>query len=138
MFGTSASAQESKVPMARRPSALPAGRKGDDDRGMSEPRMSGRGHAGLLGANADPRTAALLAGLIGPCPACGNGRLRVVFDGELTNFLCLECQACWHPERASVRRVDHAVCPGCPSYPRCRPDGDALIAARGHTGRVVI
>lgn len=123
--------------MARRPSALSAEREGDDDRDMSEPQVSGRGHADLLGPNADTRTAALLAGLIGPCPACGNGRLRVVFDGDLTNFLCTECRACWHPERASVQRVDHAGCPGCLSYPRCRPDAEALIAAGGHTGRVV-
>jgi uncharacterized protein (DUF983 family) len=48
----------------------------------------------------------LLAGLIGPCPQCGNGRFEAVSDGELTNLLCPGCGACWHAEVASVRRVD--------------------------------
>lgn len=34
------------------------------------------------------QTVTLLAGLIGPCPACGNGRFQAVSDGELTNLLC--------------------------------------------------
>jgi len=60
-----------------------------------------------------------LASIVGPCPICGNGRLRAVFDGELTNFLCIQCKVCWHGELASVRRVDPATCAGCPSRVVC-------------------
>ena len=30
----------------------------------------------------------ILAGLVGPCPACGSGTLEPVFDGEHFNFRC--------------------------------------------------
>ena len=59
------------------------------------------------------QTATILASLIGPCPACGNGRLRPVSDGELANFLCETCGACWHAERDRVSQVDASTCPGC-------------------------
>jgi hypothetical protein len=69
----------------------------------------------------------VLASVVGPCPICGNGRLRAVFDGELTNFLCIQCKACWHGDLTWVRRVEPATCPGCPSQPVClaaRPGTD--------------
>jgi ribosomal protein S27E len=69
--------------------------------------------------------AELLASVVGPCPICGNGHLRAVFDGELTNFLCIQCKACWHGDLAWVHRVEPVNCPGCPSRPVC------LAAARG-------
>ena len=40
----------------------------------------------------------MLSLLVGPCLECGDGRLEPVFDGELSNFLCRNCGACWHPE----------------------------------------
>jgi hypothetical protein len=54
-----------------------------------------------------------LALVVGPCPECGEGTLQPVFDTELTNFLCRDCGACWHPELAWVHRVNPATCPGC-------------------------
>lgn len=57
--------------------------------------------------------------LVGPCPECGNGRLQTVHDGEATNFLCLACGNCWHPELEWVNRVNPATCPGCPSSAIC-------------------
>lgn len=64
-------------------------------------------------------TRALLAGLIGPCPECGNGTLRPVAVRATTNFLCQECGACWHAEFDWVRRVDPESCPGCPVRGLC-------------------
>lgn len=66
----------------------------------------------------DARTR-LLAGLVGPCPECRNGTLEAVSDGDQTNFLCVNCGRCWHPEMAWVSRVDPVTCPGCPSRPTC-------------------
>ena len=60
-----------------------------------------------------------LALLVGPCPDCDNGRLEAVTDREMTNFLCGECGACWHPELDWVHRVDPATCPGCPERSVC-------------------
>jgi hypothetical protein len=65
------------------------------------------------------KSATLLAGLVGPCPGCGNGRFKAVSDGELTNLLCGDCGACWHPEMTSVHRVDPVACPGCASRAVC-------------------
>jgi hypothetical protein len=64
-------------------------------------------------------TVSVLACLVGPCPQCGNGRLRAVSDGEATNFLCPDCGACWHPELDWVARVDPLTCPGCEHRARC-------------------
>ena len=64
----------------------------------------------------------LLSLLTGPCPHCGNGSLRATSDGELTNFLCLRCGACWHAELAWVKRIDPTSCPGCQYRGLCRPD----------------
>lgn len=52
------------------------------------------------------------------CPACA-GRLRVVSDEEMTNFLCRECGRCWHVELSRVSRVDPTTCPGCPFLEAC-------------------
>lgn len=66
--------------------------------------------------NENPDTLALL---VGPCPECGNGRLRAVDEGAATNFLCMACGVCWHPELDWVSRVDPATYSGCPSRPVC-------------------
>ena len=66
------------------------------------------------------KTPVLLAGLIGPCPECGNGRFEAVSDGELSNLLCMNCGACWHPEVSLVQRVDPAGCAGCASRQVCQ------------------
>ena len=71
------------------------------------------------------KTATLLASLVGPCPECGNGRLETVFDGALTNLLCRECRACWHPEVALVHRVDPLGCAGCGSRSICEAGAQA-------------
>lgn len=55
----------------------------------------------------------------GPCPACGNGRLEAVFDGDLTNFLCCNCGSCWRTELGWVHQVNPAHCPGCASLSIC-------------------
>lgn len=60
-----------------------------------------------------------LAGLVGPCPGCGNGRFQAVSDGEPTNLLCGACGACWHAEVSLVHRVDPAGCRGYASRSVC-------------------
>lgn len=65
----------------------------------------------------------MLAGRIGPCPVCGNGRLTSVSDGEETNFLCTECGCCWHVGLGWIDRVNPETCPGCPSRPICESSG---------------
>lgn len=79
------------------------------------------------------QNACMLAGIIGPCPECGNGRLEAVFDGVATNFLCRRCGTCWHAELEWVHRVNPATCPGCPAREVCaaarRPFGQALTEA---------
>lgn len=62
----------------------------------------------------------MLAGRIGPCPTCRNGRLTPVTDGENTNFLCAACGSCWHVALGWVDRVNPDTCPGCPSQAACR------------------
>ena len=61
----------------------------------------------------------MLAGRIGPCPTCGNGRLSPVSDGEETNLLCQECGSCWHLAFGWIARVNPGTCPGCPSQSTC-------------------
>jgi len=75
-------------------------------------------------------TVCMLAGLIGPCPECGNGRLEAVFDGETSNLLCRSCGNCWHSELSWVQRVDPATCPGCASRNVC-------VAARRRYGEAL-
>ena len=89
------------------------------------------------GADDDDRVDAntrMLAGRIGPCPSCGNGRLSPVSDGEETNFLCRECGACWHVSLGWVDRVNPATCPGCASRDVCEsarvPYDERYTAAR--------
>lgn len=78
-------------------------------------------------------TVSLLAGLVGPCPDCGNGRLIAVTDGELVNFLCPGCGACWHPELDWVHRVNPDTCPGCIHRDVCQ----AAIRPYARHGEVV-
>jgi hypothetical protein len=47
------------------------------------------------------------------CRICGWARLLPLHDGELTNFLCPNCGACWHVEQGWMYRVNPATCPGC-------------------------
>ena len=57
--------------------------------------------------------------VVGPCPECGNGRVKAVSDGERTNVLCPACGACWHGGRDRITRVDPATCPKCESQSTC-------------------
>ena len=79
-------------------------------------------------------TTRMLAGRIGPCPTCGNGRLSPAFDGEETNFLCQECGSCWHLALGWVDRVNPQTCPGCPERPVCEsalvPFGELYTSLR--------
>jgi hypothetical protein len=50
---------------------------------------------------------------LGGCPSCGWVRLLPVNDGELANFPCPDCGACWHVDRGRMHRVDPPACPGC-------------------------
>lgn len=70
--------------------------------------------------------AVLLAGIVGPCPNCGNGHLEPVRQGDATNFLCRSCRSCWHGEAEWVARVDPRTCDGCPMRDICGPGEDAL------------
>ncbi len=54
------------------------------------------------------------------CPACGGRELETVSDGEVTNFWCPACAACWHVTMGRVVRVDPLACPGCPHREECR------------------
>ena len=76
----------------------------------------------------------LLAGLVGPCPECHEGKLQANFDGEQTNFLCRSCGLCWHPELDWVSRVNPSTCPGCPERDICttpsRAYGTTPVTAR--------
>jgi uncharacterized Zn finger protein len=40
------------------------------------------------------------------CNDCGAEGLVVVADGDLVDFRCPACGACWHMELGWVRRVD--------------------------------
>jgi len=76
----------------------------------------------------------MLAGRIGPCPTCGNGRLAAVSDGEQTNFLCHGCGSCWRVELGWTDRVNPENCPGCASRTVCEdplaPYGERLGGTR--------
>jgi hypothetical protein len=73
----------------------------------------------------DDYVAQLYRIVVGPCPECGDGRVKAVYDGKLTNVLCPTCGACWHGEVDGISRVDPAVCPGCDSRSVC-------VVARSH------
>lgn len=53
------------------------------------------------------------------CPRCGGTDLTAVDDGELTNFFCRDCVACWHVELDYIHRVDATTCPGCERLGTC-------------------
>ena len=42
------------------------------------------------------------------CPDCGKEEFVVVIDGDIVDFRCTACDACWHVELGWVRRVDLA------------------------------
>jgi CBS domain-containing protein len=55
------------------------------------------------------------------CPQCDSDSLRPVINAaEETNFLCLQCRACWHLVSGELARVDQHGCPGCPDRHFCR------------------
>lgn len=54
------------------------------------------------------------------CPDCGADTLVAVSDGELTNFVCTACFACWHYELGSIYRTPVVTCPGCRLSNVCR------------------
>ncbi len=39
------------------------------------------------------------------CPSCRSTRLQPVSDGETVNFVCVDCEGCWHVELGRVWRV---------------------------------
>lgn len=53
------------------------------------------------------------------CPTCEHNVMEAVSDGEMTNFRCLSCGACWHIELGWVSRVDPSTCPGCEHRTEC-------------------
>jgi hypothetical protein len=61
------------------------------------------------------------------CPTCGSNRIRIVSDGDYTNFLCEGCGRCWHVDFGRVSRVDPLSCAGCADQLLCAarlPEGD--------------
>ena len=54
------------------------------------------------------------------CPSCGPVEVFPVFDGELTNYYCPLCGACWHYGPGSVTPVQPETCPGCQVELVCR------------------
>ena len=64
------------------------------------------------------REAHFVKGLIS-CPRCGNGEFEAVSDGELTNFLCLQCWTCWHWELDFLTPIPARTCPGCHHKEEC-------------------
>jgi hypothetical protein len=53
------------------------------------------------------------------CQDCGLNVMEAVSDGEMTNFRCVSCGACWHVELGWVSRVEPATCPGCEHHAEC-------------------
>jgi hypothetical protein len=53
------------------------------------------------------------------CQGCGLNVMEAVSDGEMTNFRCVACGACWHIELGWVRRVEPVTCPGCEHHADC-------------------
>ena len=61
------------------------------------------------------------------CQTCGSNRIRIVSDGDETNFLCEGCGRCWHVDFGRVSRVDPLSCAGCADQLICAahlPEGD--------------
>ena len=61
----------------------------------------------------------LLPGPLERCPQCDRPDLETVSDGDITNFFCQSCLACWHLELGFVHRVDPTTCGGCAHLPTC-------------------
>lgn len=53
------------------------------------------------------------------CLECGCDEMEAVSDGDMTNFICTRCHACWHYELGEVTLVHPLICPGCPYQARC-------------------
>jgi hypothetical protein len=56
---------------------------------------------------------------LGACRRCGGTSMVPVSDGEMTNFVCISCGACWHVEMGWMSRVSPATCPGCALRTSC-------------------
>ncbi|HET7722346.1 MAG TPA: hypothetical protein VFK43_20440 [Acidimicrobiales bacterium] len=54
------------------------------------------------------------------CLNCGPVELQPVFDGEITNFYCDLCGACWHFELGFAIPIHPETCPGCALELQCR------------------
>lgn len=67
------------------------------------------------------------------CPACASDALVAVSDGELTNFVCTTCFACWHVSLGAVYQLPVASCPGCRLVDLCRAARPSDTTAREET-----
>ena len=76
-------------------------------------------HRAATAARADVERAPWSGPAVDACRACGCDRLVPVSDGELTNFVCADCAACWHVEQGWMYRVHPATCPGCSFRAEC-------------------
>jgi uncharacterized protein len=66
---------------------------------------------------------------IDACPACASDALVAVSDGEMTNFVCTTCFACWHVGMGQIYRLPPDTCPGCKLADLCRAARDAAGTA---------
>ena len=73
-------------------------------------------------------------GAIDRCPACASGRLLAVDDGELTYFLCEDCDQCWHLSMGWAQPVDPELCAG--GARPGRGDSDVIDVPSDPTGSV--
>jgi hypothetical protein len=65
------------------------------------------------------------------CPACASDALVAVSDGEMTNFVCTTCFACWHVGLGQIYRLPSSTCPGCQLVDLCRATRPAITTADG-------
>ena len=56
---------------------------------------------------------------IASCPRCGSTRLLPVSDLDSVNFLCRDCNRCWHVGLGWVSQVDPLGCVECSHRPEC-------------------
>jgi hypothetical protein len=54
--------------------------------------------------------------------------------GELTNFVCTSCFACWHVSLGAVYQVPTSPCPGCRLADVCRAARPVTVATSPKTG----